>query len=59
MIGGNFQIPIKEDDNYVTIFITIRGLWEFTAMPFDLIWATANFHRVMGLTCRGLEWQIV
>ena len=44
---GYWQIPVNEDDKYLTTFICHRGLFRFKVMPFGLDNTPATFSRIM------------
>lgn len=44
---GYWQVPMKIDDRDITTFVTHRGLFRFTVMPFGLVNAPATFSRIM------------
>ena len=44
---GNWQIPIREEYQDYTIFISHRGLYRFRIMPFGLMNAPVTFSRIM------------
>ena len=49
---GYWQIGMKPEDRDLTTFVTHRGLFRFTVMPFGLVNAPATFSRIMRkLTC--------
>lgn len=52
------QVPVKAEDIPKTAFVTKRGLFEYTTMPFGLCNAPATFQRIMELALRGLQWVI-
>lgn len=54
---GYHQVPVKEEDNPKSVFITKYGLYEFTTMPMGLSTACATFQRLMELVLQGLNWQ--
>ena len=43
---GYWQIPMAEDKNK-TGFVTHRGSYVFTRMPFSMVNSTATFNRMM------------
>ncbi|KAN0022593.1 hypothetical protein ACTFIU_004791 [Dictyostelium citrinum] len=47
MISGYYQIPIREDDKYLTAISVPQGLFEFNVMPFGLCNAPAVFQRTI------------
>jgi len=49
---GYWQIGMKQKERDLTTFVTHRGLFRFTVMPFGLVNAPATFDRIMKkLTC--------
>jgi len=52
------QVPVKKEDVQKTAFVTKKGLFEFTTMPFGLCNAPATFQRLMEICLRGLAWVI-
>lgn len=56
MNAGYWQIPIKEEDQAKTAFITPDGLYEFRVMPFGLKTSPAVFQRCMDRVLSGLKW---
>ena len=52
---GYWQIPMREKDKDLTTFITHKGLYRFTVMPFGLINAPATFSRIMRKVLKGLK----
>ena len=54
-----WQIPVKQEDQKKTAFITKYGLYEFVKMPFGLSNSPATFMRAIHLVPRGLNWQTV
>jgi len=56
--SGYFQIAMEEADRDKTSFITRRGSYRFTAMPFGLCNAPASFQRLMDIVTIGLNYEI-
>jgi len=53
---GYWQIGMKPEDRDLTTFVTHRGLFRFTVMPFGSVNAPATFSRIMRkLTCNKLR----
>ena len=49
---GYWQVSMRPEDRDLTTFVTHRGLFRFTVMPFGLVNAPATFSRIMRrLTC--------
>src|SRR5437867_1727832 len=56
--SGYFQIAMEESDRDKPSFITRRGSYRFTAMPFGLCNAPATFQRLMDVVTIGLNYEI-
>ena len=54
---GYWQVEIDETSKPITAFVTHRGLFECTVMPFGLASAPATFQRLMDIVLAGLKWQ--
>jgi len=54
--SGNWKIQVNSEDREKTAFISHKGLFEFTVMPFGLCNAPATFQRYMDSTFAGLKW---
>ncbi len=52
--SGYHQVPMTEKDRHLTAFITHRGLFEFTRVPFGLTNAPAHFQTAMMGVLEGL-----
>ncbi|XP_064639557.1 uncharacterized protein LOC135495071 [Lineus longissimus] len=56
--AGYWQVPLKsESDKEKTAFLTKKGLFQFTVLPFGLCNAPATFERLMENVLRGLQWE--
>ncbi len=56
--AGYWQIKVRDEDIPKTAFVTKRGLFEFTRMPFGLVNAPATFQRAMDVLLTGLNWKV-
>ncbi len=59
MQSGYWQVPMDEESIPKTAFITHRGLYEFTVMPFGPTNAPGYFNRMMDEVLGGLKWTSV
>jgi transposase InsO family protein len=56
--AGYHNIPVAKEDRDKTAFITRRGCWRYTVMPFGLTCAPSVFQRLMDLVLAGLSYDI-
>ncbi|CAM4846078.1 unnamed protein product [Rotaria magnacalcarata] len=56
--AGYWQIPIDEQDQKKTAFVTTDALYEFNVLPFGLSNAPASFQRIMNSVLGTLRWDI-
>lgn len=54
--SGYWQIPVRQEDQAKTAFITPDGLYEYLKMPFGLCNAPATYQRAMQSILAGLNW---
>ena len=52
---GFYQVPLKEDAQLKSAFITPFGQYQFQHMPFRIRNAPATFQRMMGVVLGDLE----
>jgi transposase InsO family protein len=56
--SGYFQIAMEDEAKDKTSFVTRRGSFRFTSMPFGLCNAPATFQRLMDVVMTGLNYEI-
>lgn len=54
LCSGYLQVPVREQDRSKTAFVTNRGLYEYTRLPFGVCNGPATFQRLMSIVLRGL-----
>ena len=52
---GYYQVSMKPEDKELTAFVTHRGLYQFTVMPFGCVNAPATFSRIMRKLLTGTK----
>ena len=57
LTSGYWQIPLDEDAQNKSAFVTRNGLWKWKVLPFGLTSAPATFERMMETVLRGLHWR--
>ena len=57
LLSGFHQIPMSQESQQKTAFVTSEGLFEFRRMPFGLKNAPATFQRAMDAILAGLKWK--
>lgn len=55
--SGYWQIELHASAREKTAFITHKGLYEFTVLPFGLCNSPSTFQRLMEHVLRGLNWK--
>ncbi|CAF2807008.1 unnamed protein product [Rotaria sp. Silwood2] len=55
--SGYWQVEMDASSKALTAFVTHKGLFECTVMPFELTNAPATFQRLMDIVLAGLKWQ--
>jgi len=56
--AGYHNIPVAEVDRDKTAFVTRRGCWRYTVMPFGLTCSPSVFQRLMDMVLHGLSYDI-
>jgi transposase InsO family protein len=57
LLSGYWQVPLDEDAQEKSAFVTRGGLWKWKVLPFGLTSAPATFERLMERVLSGLQWQ--
>lgn len=52
---GYWQVPLRKADKEKTAFATLKGLYQFTMMPFELHGAAVTFQRLVDTVLRPCE----
>ena len=56
--AGYHNIPVAAQDRDKTAFVTRRGCWRYTVMPFGLTCSPSVFQRLMDMVLHGLSYEI-
>lgn len=54
---GFYGVPLDEDSKHLTAFVTNKGLYEFTRLPFGVCNGSSSFSRAMAMVLCGLLWK--
>lgn len=57
LASGYWQVVMHPEDRPKTAFVSHKGLYEFTVMPFGLSNSFATFERLMEIVLCGLQWE--
>ena len=57
LTSGYWQVPLSQDAQEKSSFITRSGLWKWKVLPFGLTSAPATFQRLMEQVLHGLHWK--
>ena len=57
LVSGYWQVPLDEEAQNRSAFVTRGGLWRWKVLPFGLTSAPATFERLMERVLKGLQWQ--
>ena len=57
LVSGYWQVPLDEDAQQRSAFVTRGGLWRWKVLPFGLTSAPATFERLMERVLKGLQWR--
>ena len=57
LVSGYWQVPLDQDAQDKSAFITRTGLWKWKVLPFGLTSAPATFQRLMEQVVQGLHWK--
>ena len=57
LISGYWQVPLDEEAQQRSAFVTRGGLWRWKVLPFGLTSAPATFERLMERVLKGLQWR--
>jgi hypothetical protein len=57
LVSGYWQVPLDQEAQERSAFITRSGLWQWKVLPFGLTSAPATFQRLMERVLQGLHWR--
>ena len=57
LASGYWQVPVSPQDRDKTAFVTHKGQFRWTCMPFGLTNGPATFQRLMNLALKGIAWK--
>ena len=57
LFSGYWQVPVAKEDRPKTAFVTHRGQFQWTCLPFGVTNGPGTFTRLMNLALQGLTWK--
>ena len=57
LASGYWQVPVAKKDRPKTAFVTHRGQFQWTCLPFGVTNGLGTFTRLMNLALQGLTWR--
>ena len=57
LASGYWQVPVAKRDRPKTAFVTHRGQFQWTCLPFGVTNGPGTFTRLMNLALQGLTWK--
>ena len=58
LTAGFWNLPVKESHRERLAFVTSKGKWEFTVLPFGLMTGPSYMQRMIEATLVGLSWEL-
>ena len=59
LVSGYWQVPLDEEAQDKSAFVTRGGLWKWKVLPFGLTSGPSTFERLMERALSGLQWKIL